>query len=127
MPVRPDRQTVVRAYAARMPERELQGLVADLCRILQLPHFHALSSRGMTAGWPDSVIIGQRILFRELKSEYGRLSPEQRIVGDQLKAAGADWATWRPSHWLSGAIERELRLIKGQPRLPLDLGTGRSA
>ena len=104
-----------RSYAARMPERELQQLVTDLC----LPHFHVRHSKGMTAGWPDSVIIGTHVIYRELKSEHGQLTPEQRAIGDRLKAAGADWRVWRPSDWLNGTIERELRLLKGQPPLPL--------
>ncbi len=103
-----------------MPEKTLQQLVASLCAHLGLLHFHPLNSRGMAKGWPDSAIIGERVIYRELKSEYGKLSPEQRAVGDRLKAAGADWKIWRPSDWLSGAIERELKLIKGQPRLPLE-------
>jgi hypothetical protein len=74
----------VPSYAARMPERELQRLVADLCGFLGLAHFHVLSSKGMTPGWPDSTIIGGKVIFRELKSEYGRLSPEQRAIGDKL-------------------------------------------
>lgn len=106
--------------AARMPERELQQLVADLCTWLGLPHFHPLNAKGMRAGWPDSVIIGQRILYRELKSQAGHLSAEQRITGERLKAAGGDFAIWRPSDWLDGTIERELRLLKGQPQLPLE-------
>jgi hypothetical protein len=106
-------------YAARMPERELQQLVADLCRVLGLWHFHVQHSRGMTPGWPDSVIVGERIIYRELKSERGRLSPEQRATGDALTAAGADWKVWRPRDWLSGDIELELRMLKGQPCLPL--------
>ena len=106
-------------YAARMPERELQQLVGDLCQLLGLPHFHVRHSRGMTAGWPDSVIIGTRVIYRELKAEHGQLSPDQRAIGDKLKAAGADWKVWRPRDWLSGEIEKELRLLKGQPYLPL--------
>ena len=106
-------------YAGRMPERELQQLVTDLCRLLGLPHFHVRHSRGMTAGWPDSVIIGTRVIYRELKAEHGQLSPDQRAIGDKLRAAGADWKVWRPRDWLSGDIERELRLLKGQPCLPL--------
>jgi hypothetical protein len=74
--------TATRAtYAARMPERELQQLVTDLCRLLGLPHFHVRHSTGMTAGWPDSVIIGTKVIYRELKSEHGQLSPEQRHRG----------------------------------------------
>jgi hypothetical protein len=105
-------------YAARMPERELQQLVADLCRALGLVHFHVQHSHGMTKGWPDSVILGNgKMIYRELKSERGQLSPEQRAVGAMLKAAGADWKVWRPGDWLSGAIETELRMLLGQPCL----------
>lgn len=104
-------------YATRMPERELQQLVADLCQLLGLLHFHVKHSRGMTAGWPDSVIIGSKVIYRELKSEAGKLTPEQRAVGDKLQAAGADWKVWRPSDWLTGGIDLELRVLKGQPRL----------
>ena len=107
------------AYAARMPERELQQLVTDLCRLLNLPHFHVRHSTGMTPGWPDSVIIGTRVIYRELKAEHGHLTRDQRAIGGQLKAAGADWKVWRPRDWLDGTIERELRLLKGQPMLPL--------
>jgi hypothetical protein len=108
-------------YAARMPERELQQLVADTCQVLGLLHFHVQHSRGMTAGFPDSLIIGTRVIFRELKSQAGKLTPEQRAVGDTLRAAGADWKVWRPRDWLTGGIDLELRLLKGQPCLPLAL------
>jgi len=113
------RETTRLSYAARMPEKELQQLVTDLCRLLGLPHFHVRHSAGMTAGWPDSVIIGTRVIYRELKSEHGQLSPDQRAIGGKLSAAGADGKVWRPRDWLSGGIERELRLLKGQPSLPL--------
>ena len=105
--------------AHRMPEAELQRLVAEMCAWLDLPHFHVLNSKGMRAGWPDCTIIGTRVIFRELKSEFGRLTPEQTEIGYRLKTAGADWAVWRARDWLNGSIEKELRLLKGQPKLPL--------
>lgn len=108
------------SMAARMPEKELQQLVSDLCGWLGLFHYHPRISTGSARGWPDSTIIGQRVIYRELKTQIGRLTPEQRVVGERLKAAGADWGIWRPSDWLSGAIETELRLLKGQPQLPLE-------
>jgi len=110
----------VLSYAARMPERELQQLVSDLCGYLGLLHFHVHYAKHMRAGWPDSVIIGERVIYRELKSEHGKVSPDQRMVGDRLTAAGADWRIWRPSDWISGAIERELKLLRGQPQLPFE-------
>ena len=82
----------------------------------------------MTVGWPDSVIIGTKVIFRELKAEHGQLSPDQRAIGGKLKAAaGADWAVWRPRDWLSGDIETELRLLKGQPQLPLAMAAAPSS
>jgi hypothetical protein len=95
------------SYAARMPEEELQQLVSDLCKLLGLTHFHVTHSCGMTAGWRDSVIIGTRIIYRELKAEAGRLTPEQRAIGELLKATGADWKVWRPRDWHTGDIEEE--------------------
>lgn len=102
-----------------MPERELQQLVSDFCGWLGLLHVHVYYAKHMTPGWPDSTIVGERIIYRELKTQTGRLSAEQRDVRDRLKAAGGDWAIWRPRDWLDGTIERELRLLKGQPMLPL--------
>jgi hypothetical protein len=100
-----------------MPERELQQLVADLCALLSIKHFHVRHPTGMTPGWPDSTIIGSRVLFRELKTQAGRVTSDQQAIGDMLKAAGQDWQVWRTSHWLSGEIERQLRQLCPPPML----------
>jgi hypothetical protein len=110
-------------YAARMPERELQNLVGALCKTLGLPMFHVLHPTGMEPGWPDCVVVGTRILYRELKTQTGRVSPEQKRVGQALKDAGADFAIWRPGDWLDGRIERELRLLR-PPATLFDGATG---
>lgn len=58
-------------------------------------------------GWPDLVLVrGSRLLFRELKVGRGHLEPEQEQWRDALRAAGADWAEWRPEQM--DAIIREL-------------------
>jgi hypothetical protein len=62
-------------------------------------------------GWPDLVIIGSHVLYRELKTETGVLSAEQKRVGGRLADAGADWAVWRPRDLRSGVIERQLRKL----------------
>ena len=95
--------------AAAMTERELQEHVRQLCAGLGLFHYHTRSSKGSAPGWPDSVIIGRGgILFRELKTEHGTVSPEQRHVGDLLTRAGGNFAVWRPRHLVDGTISREL-------------------
>jgi len=60
-------------------------------------------------GWPDLTLFapGRGVLYRELKTDAGRLSIDQRQVLAELAAAGADVAVWRPSDW--SEIERTLR------------------
>ena len=94
-----------------MTETELQAKVEALCDELGLWHYHTENSIGADKGWPDLVIIGQRVLFRELKSNTGVLSSEQSKVGWKLKAARQDWAVWWPMDFFNGNIERQLREI----------------
>jgi hypothetical protein len=98
----------VRAIDYAMTEAELQSTVAKLCAERGLFHFHPRVSIGCARGWPDSVIIGVRVIFRELKSTNGMLTREQRIVGYKLRTAGQSWDVWRPADLRSGRIVREL-------------------
>lgn len=98
-----------------MTEAELQYLVADLCAELGLHHYHSHDSRRddlSVPGFPDSVIVGREILFRELKSRGGILRPEQRRWGSRLERAGVNWAVWRPVDWHSGIIRLQLEEIR---------------
>jgi hypothetical protein len=98
-----------------MSERELQQSVTDLCRHYRLLHYHGYESRRSEPGFPDSVIAGPAgQLFRELKSETGKLSPEQVKWKYVLLAGGADWAVWRPADLLSGEIRRQLESVAGR-------------
>ena len=54
------------------------------------------------------MIIGRKVIYRELKTEAGRLTREQEEVGRRLQRAGANWRVWRPSDLLSGQLLREL-------------------
>lgn len=97
-----------------MTEAELQLAVGRLCRQYGLYHFHVPDSRKMTAGLPDCVIIGTRVLWRELKAEDGQLTTEQRLVSYRLQAARQDFRIWRPRDLERGDIERELSMISSQ-------------
>lgn len=96
-----------------MTEVELEREVRRLITVyrLQATAFHVPDSRRMQRGLPDWIIIGHRVLWRELKSAYGAVSREQRHVGYVLQAAGEDWAVWRPVDLASGRIERELESV----------------
>ena len=95
-----------------MSEAELQRLVAELCARLGLAHYHTYDSRRSEPGWPDSVIVGTAILFRELKSAEGVVSPDQRRWGSRIVRAGGDWAVWRPVDWRNMTIMTQLVSIR---------------
>jgi hypothetical protein len=94
--------------AAAMTEAQLQESVRQYCATLGLFHYHPWSSVRSEPGWPDSTIIGRKVIFRELKSQYGRLTSEQTAVGYKIQAAGGNWKVWRPSDLFSGLIAAEL-------------------
>jgi hypothetical protein len=51
-------------------------------------------------GFPDLVLVrGDRILYREIKSDTGVVSPFQIRWGEALGGAGGDWSIWRPKDW----------------------------
>jgi hypothetical protein len=95
-----------------MTESELMMLIQAQCDALGLYRYHVRDSRqASTRGWPDLVIIGARVLFRECKSDVGHVTPEQRKLGHLLTAAYQDWQVWRPWHWRHGVIQEQLAKI----------------
>lgn len=94
-----------------MRERDLQQAVIDLARLLGWLAYHPYDSRRSEPGFPDLVLVHPakgRVLYRELKSERGRLSPAQRKWISALNQAGADADVWYPRHWpeqIKGELE----------------------
>jgi len=96
-----------------MSERQLLEAVLAMCARLGLAAYHTHDSRRSRPGFPDLVIVGGGVLWRELKTDTGVLRPEQREWGSVLQQAGQDWAIWRPSAWRGGRIELELLHLRG--------------
>lgn len=105
---------------AEMTERDLQAWVIVLARLLgwRVAHFRPARTAhgwrtpvaGDGAGFPDLVLVrGERMLFRELKTERGKLRPEQEAWLSALRAAGADAGVWTEADWRCGVIEAALR------------------
>jgi hypothetical protein len=94
-----------------MTEAELQGNVIEAAKLLGWTHvYHTHDSRRSEAGFPDLVLLRRdRILVIELKSQTGKLTPEQEGWLYAFGEAGVDWRLFRPEDWLSGAVERALR------------------
>ena len=104
----------------RMTEAQLQSAVMELARVLgwRAVHFRPAidrSGRWSTPtqgaiGFPDCVLVrGTRLVFAELKSTDGRVSPQQAAWLRDLYVAGVEAYVWRPSSWLDGTIEETLR------------------
>jgi hypothetical protein len=90
-------------------EKSFQAGIIDLVRLTGWRHFAVRDSRGCPPGWPDLVLVhpDRGVLYRESKSDGGRLSVEQEAWGELLERAGCDWAIWRPRDW--STIEAQLR------------------
>lgn len=103
-------QPAFAAMAAAMSEANLQDAVMGLADVLGLRVHHETDSRRSRAGFPDLCIVGRRVLFVELKSQDGRLRPEQRAWLDALAAAeGVTAVVWRLLALLDGTIQTTLR------------------
>lgn len=50
-------------------------------------------------GFPDLVLVRERVLYRELKQDGEYLDPWQRYWAARLEAAGCDYDLWRPADW----------------------------
>ncbi len=59
--------------------------------------YHTLRSKGSQSGFPDRVLVRERIIFAELKREKGVVTPGQVEWLNGLAAAGAEVYLWRPS------------------------------
>lgn len=82
-------------------EGELQSNVIDLAKKAGYIHFHVYDSRRSPKGFPDLVLLHRatgRLLFAELKSRTGRVSPDQRIWLERLGKQHEAYL-WTPDEW----------------------------
>ena len=101
------------AFIPKLSEDQFQQQVIDLAHFHQYDvTYHNPDSRRSQAGFPDLVLISSsrgRALFRELKTEDGRVRPKQQSVLLAMVAAGLDADVWRPQDLKSGRIVKDLR------------------
>jgi hypothetical protein len=103
------RKTIASELARSTTEAELLAFVRDLALLRGWLVHHAGDSRRSDAGLPDLILVRPpRVVFAELKTERGRLRPEQKLWIDALGACpGIEAYLWRPSD--SDAIVSALR------------------
>ena len=101
-----------------MSEDDLEQALREFCLRLGLFYYHTHDSRGSEDGFPDCLIVSEDkawIIFAELKNQTRKPTFKQaswlRVLGvvASLSYGRVRVFLWRPSNWISGDIEREIR------------------
>lgn len=90
-----------------LTEKQFQTQVLTTAQWLGWNAYHTYDSRRSQPGFPDLVLVRDRVIYAELKAERGSLSAEQRQWREWLIEAGAEYYLWKPSHM--DDIEQVLR------------------
>ncbi len=82
-------------------EKQFQAQVIELAQLCGWRCYHTHDSRCSAPGFPDLVLArSPRLVFAELKSEEGRIRPEQSAWLDALgRSTNARACLWRPADW----------------------------
>ena len=101
----------MKATDLAITEKQFESQVKGLARVFGWLYYHTWRSIHSPAGFPDCVLVrGSRLIFAELKSEKGKVSPAQQEWLDALGNVGdkdVQVYLWRPSDW--DKIEEVLR------------------
>ena len=93
--------------AVQITEKVFRQQVIDLAKVFKWKVYFTWNSLHSPAGFPDLVLVWEsrkldvpnELLFIELKSEKGRLTPAQCEWINALKSAKQDVRVFRPSDW----------------------------
>lgn len=114
-----DTRSALEVIASHMSEVELLNAVLARCDAAGWLAWHAYSSKRSRPGFPDVVAVGpDRVVYRELKTETGRTTEDQRRWLERLAKAGQDAGVWRPTQLLDGTVDRALGLTQSRGARP---------
>lgn len=78
-------------------EEDFRMSIVALLRQYGYQEYHVEYPVGTRKGFPDLTVWGNgRVFFRELKTDRGQLTREQRFTLLKLRQSGADVDVWRP-------------------------------
>jgi hypothetical protein len=82
-------------------EKTFQASVIRLAQLCRWTTYHTYDSRRCSPGFPDLVMFREaRLIFAELKTDKGVVSPDQRVWLEGLAhVPGIEVAVWRPADW----------------------------
>src|SRR5690348_11877711 len=71
-------------------EKQFQWQIVQLARLLQWKHYHTWNSMHSAQGFPDLVLVRERVIYVELKSQKGECSVHQLGWIEALRNAGQE-------------------------------------
>lgn len=80
-----------------LTEKDFRATVRQVAKDLGWWCSYTWTSIHSPQGLPDLILIRERVIWAELKTEKGKLSPYQEEVMSLLRAAGQEVYLWRPS------------------------------
>ena len=99
-------------FKIKVTEKDLREQVRTLCDLFGWKMYFSWTSIHSPRGFPDLVLCNpeqKRVVYAELKSEKGTVTPYQQEWLDTLEACGQEVYLWRP-----GDIENIARLLRIQ-------------
>jgi VRR-NUC domain len=80
-------------------EAQFLRQVLELARIFRWRAYHPQLSKWSERGWPDVALVRPpRVVLAELKSERGKVTPQQQEWLDDLsRCPGVESFVWRPA------------------------------
>ncbi len=86
--------------ADSVTEKIFQLQVIGYAHLRKWKVYHTFDSRRSEPGFPDLFMVrGKRIIFAELKTTKGKLSPPQEEWLAALVQAPCEVYVWTPTHW----------------------------
>ena len=106
-------------------EKGFQSAVIQLAKLYGWRVYHTFDSRHSAKGFPDLTLVrGVRCIMAELKTDIGRVSPDQKDWLRELsEVPGIEAALWRPRDWpiLEATLTRtqkKKRPAQSKPSVP---------
>jgi len=75
-------------------EKHVQSAILDIARLLGWSAYHTFDSRKSQAGFPDLVLVRERVIFAEIKRAGERPRQSQLEWLNALARAGAEVYVW---------------------------------
>lgn len=79
---------------ADLLEKQIQSAIVDIARLLGWRVYHTFDSRKSEAGFPDLVLVRDRVIYAEVKRSGQKPRPSQVDWLNALSRAGAEVYLW---------------------------------